>query len=190
MNEEAKQTSSEEVNALMKVGTPFDSKQYIEGIKHSIKEGLVDPLAVYTVLKRMNKISEEIFKDKDIKDIVNNEADKHLSGNTKTFNLYSATITKMAVYTTYDFKGCGHPVLDELYKIQEEVKERIKNIEEELKLLIPKTDNTKIGFGIEDSGKAIIVENIPELVLVNSGETVRVQAPQKIQQIGLKFMKI
>lgn len=178
-----------DVAGLIKVSTPFNSKDYIGKIKELILGGHVDPLAVYTVLKRMNKISETIFEDKQIKQIVLDEADKHLSGNTKSFDLYSAKICKMPTYTWYDFNGCGHPVLEELYKIQKEVAARIKQIEDELKLLIVK-ETTQIGLGILDDSKAIVVEAVPELAWINSGETLRVQAPKKLQTIGLKFMKI
>lgn len=179
-----------DISSLVKVTTAFDSKNFIETIKSVIKEGNADPLAVYTVLKRMAKVAEEIFDDKEISTIVLNEADKYLSGSQKSFKLYSATICKMAVHTWYDFSACGHPVLDELYKIKKEVEIRIKALEEELKLLIPKETKGQIGFGILPDTKQIVVDKIPFLKWEETDDQVVVQAPKKIQKEGLKFMKI
>lgn len=175
-------------NELVSVVTVFDSKQYIENIKSSITEGRVNPLAAYTVLKRMAKVSEEIFKDKEIKKLALDEAEKHLAGNAKSFNLYSAQICKAATYTYYDFSGCQHEVLDKLYRIQEDVKASIKQIEEELKLMIVPEGKTM--FGIENNNKIINFTTMPELVWEGYGVDGTVQPPKKIQDLGLKFMKI
>lgn len=179
-----------DVSALVSATVPFSSKSFIESIKTAIKEGNVNPLAIYTVLKRNNKVAEEIFEDKEISAIVLNEAEKYLSGNQKSFKLYGATICKMAVHTWYDFSGCGHPVLDELYKIRQEVEARIKALEEELKLLIPKETKGQMSFGIQGDTKTIVVEKMPFLRFEDSDDQVVVQAPKKIQREGLKFMKI
>jgi hypothetical protein len=181
------------IKDLVSVSTPFKVDDFIEAAKTSIKQGTSDPLAVYTVLKRMSKISEEIFKDNEIKDIVLNEADKYLSGSKKSFDLYSATICKMPTYTYYDFSGCNDPELETLYKIQKEVALRIKLKEDELKELIPKKENTQIGLGLVNDTKEIMVDLIPVFgynEADNKGELITVKAPKKIQNIGLKFMKL
>lgn len=172
---------------LVQTGTVFDKKQTVDTFKALIKEGNVDPLAPYTVLKRMQKVAEEVFEDKEVQKIINDEADKHLVAGKKSFNLYSAQICKTAVYTYYDCKNCGHPVLDQLYKIQETVEGAIKQIEAELKLLIP---DEKKGFGIQNDTKQIVVEQIPFLKWEPTDDIAIVRAPEKIQKIGLKYMKI
>lgn len=181
------------IKNLVNVSTPFKVDDFIEAAKNAIKEGTSDPLAVYTVLKRMNKIAEEVFKDKDITKIVLDEADKYLPGNKKSFDLYSATICKMPTYTWYDFSGCNDPELEALYKIQKEVALRIKLKEDELKELIPKQEKTQIGLGIVSDTKEVMADLIPVFGYQdadNKGELITVKAPKKIQNIGLKFMKI
>ena len=177
---------------LINISQSFDSESYIQNIKTSIKEGLVNPLGIYTILKRMNKISEVIFKDTEINEIVLNEADKHLSGNQKTFDLYSARICKMPTYTWYDFSGCNHPQLEKLYEIQKEVALRIKLLEDELKeLIVP--EKTQIGLGIVNDTKEYINKEMPAFGYVESddkGLISTIKSPKKIQKIGLKFMKI
>lgn len=183
------QTKEQGLQNIASVVTTFDSKTYIERIKSDIKEGRVDPLAAFIVVKRMFKVGEDILQDKEIKAIALAEAEKHLSANTKTFSLYSATISKAATYTWYDFTECGHPVLEQLKKIEEEVKLRIKLLEDELKLLIL-SDSAQMTLGVKDDTKTIKVEKIPFLRWEDTEDEVVVRAPQKMQQIGLKFNKV
>jgi hypothetical protein len=180
-------SQGEALASLVKTGNQFDKKQVVETFTDMILSGNYDPLAPYTVLKRMVSVAEEVFENKDVQKAVRDEANKHLSGSQKSFKLYSATICKMAVHTYYDFTGCNHPALAELYKILEEVKANIKMYEDELKLLIPK-DEKKLG--IMPDTKSIVVDRMPFLKWETNDDQVIVQAPKKIQKEGLKFMKI
>lgn len=166
----------------------FDSKSFVEQIKKNVLSGNIDPLAAFTVIKRMNKVSEEILKDNEIKTLAENEADKYLVGSAKKFDFYGANISKRTTYTWYDFSECGHPVLEQLYQIQKEVKESIKLLEDELKLLIK--PEGKMTLGIENTDKQIVVNKIPFLKWEDTDDQVTVKAPQKISQIGLFFNKI
>ena len=186
MEENKQETNLQNISNLI---TTFDSKSYMANIKSNVIEGNVNPLAAFTVLKRMAKVSEELLKDTEIKKLANDEADKHLSGSQKTFTLHGATISKAATYTWYDFDGCGHTVYDELKKIKLEVEERMKLMEEELKLLIvPESKQHTLGVGMDT--KSIIIERIPTLTWLDTEDQITVQAPVKHQTIGLKFMKI
>lgn len=189
MEDQDNQSKEESLQNIASTITVFDSKVYIEGIRSKILGGEVNPLAAFTIVKRMAKVGEEILQDKEIKKLALNEAEKHLSGNQKTFQLYSATISKAATYTYYDFKECNHPVLEALKSIEEEVKIRIKQIEDELKLLIL-SDQAQVSLGIKEDTKTIKVEKIPFIKWEETEDEVVVKAPQKIQQIGLKFNKI
>lgn len=178
-----------ELQNIANVITTFDAKSYIDKIITSIKSGNINPLSAFTIVKRMAKVSEEILKDKEVKKLAIDEANKYLGGNQKTFQLHGATISKAATYTWYDFSECNHPVLDELYKIQNEVKDRIKLLEDELKLLIvPETKQATLGVGMDT--KSIVVESIPFLKWEQTEDQVVVHAPKKNQDIGLKYMKI
>ena len=79
--------------------TLINAKEFIEIIKQEIKSGNVNPLQGLTVIKRMAKIAEEVSKDEEIKESASKELDKHLAGNTKSIQLYGATICKAATYT-------------------------------------------------------------------------------------------
>lgn len=183
MNKEDEISNS---NELMNISQSFDSKQYIRDISSSIKNGEVNALAAYTVLKRMAKIAEELFKDKEVKQLALDEFDKHPG---KSLEAWSAKIIKAATYTYYDFKECNHPQLDELYKIQKQVENDIKNLEEELKLLIvPET--SQIGLGIASDSKDIVIKQMPNYGYIEHEDQITVHAPKKIQQMGLKFMKV
>lgn len=177
------------VNELMNVSQSFDSKQYVRDILSAVKHGEVNALKAYTVIKRFEKVAKEVLEDKEFKSLGLEEAEKHLSGNQKSIELYSAKIIKAVTYTWFDFSECNHPQLTELYAIQEQVKAAIKNIEEELKLLIPK-ETTQIGLGIQSDSKDIVIKGMPALVILEHEDQVTVTAPKKVQQIGLKFMKI
>lgn len=173
-------------NEIMNLSQSFDSKQYIRDIKSSVINGEVNALQAFTVLKRMAKISEELTKDKDIKQLALDEFDKHPG---KSLEAWSAKIIRAATYTYFDFSECNHPQLNELYDIQKRVEADIKNLEEELKLLIPK-ETTQIGLGIVSDSKDIVIKQMPSYGYVEHEDQVTVNAPKKIQQIGLKFMKV
>lgn len=170
----------------------------VQSYRTKIINGEVDIAKAGVVLKKTAKVAEELLKDELIKMCILNATEKYLEGGVKTVKLYGASITKTAVFTGYDFKECGHVVLDELYAIQREVDARVKAIEAELKLLLQFETNKDImgsregqlDLGIPATGKNIIIDNMPKLVWENSGETVTVKAPRKYQTMGLKYSKL
>ena len=192
MEENNKVVSS--IEHLLDARKPFSSKELIENAKSAILEGHVNPLEGYTVLKRMSKISEEVFKDNKIKQLALDEAKKHLGGGkTKSFDIYSAQICVGSTYTYYDFSQCGHEILDKLRSIELLVKESIKTIEEELKLMIPsEKDEAKIGidFGIKSFDKEIVFSKMPQLMWEDYGVVGTVKPPRKLSTEGLKYLKI
>ena len=180
------------VNELMSVVKPFQSAQYARDIVASVLNGEVDPLAAMTVVKRFEKVAKTVLENEQFKSLAAAEAYKHLSGTQKTFSIYSATISRGALSTKYDFSECGHPVLTQLYEIQKEVAEAIKLYENELKLLIPK-DDSKIGeetLGIPSGQKEIVVDRMPMLKWEENQDQVTVKAPKKMQALGIKYMKV
>lgn len=180
---------------LLDVRNPINTKDIIQNIKDNINNGNVNPLEAYSVLKRMSKVVEAIIDDEDIKNKASIEFDKYASElkGKKSIEVYGAQICKMPTYTWYDFTQCGHPTLDALYEIQKVVKDQIKLIEDELKLMIPKDDykpGSIPGFGIESTTKQKLIETIPELIWNEINEVVPIEQPKKIQKIGLKYMKL
>lgn len=177
-------------NGLLDVRKPFEVKELIQNIKDAINGGFVNPLEAFTIVKRMGKIYEEISEDKEIKKLVLEEFDKYVAGGKiKTIEIFSAKISKAAVWTGYDFTECGHPALDKINKLMTMLKLEKEKVEAELKLLIL-PEGKQMQFGIGDGSKEIIIPNMPELIWQDSGEVVNVKPPQKIQKIGLKYMKV
>ncbi len=184
-----------DVNNLLDVRQPILTKDIVQNIKDNVFNGMVNPLEAFTVLKRMKKISEEVLEDADIKRLAETEFDKYKpdKAGAKTVSVFGAGITKSPTYTWYDFTQCGHTQLDALYAIQEHCKAEIKRIEDELKLMIPKDDykaGSIPGFGIESTARQILVERIPKITYDEVNEVVPVEPPKKIQNMGLKYMKL
>lgn len=179
----------EQVNQLMVLTKPFNSKQYANGILAAAKAGEVDALAAMTFVKRCAKIAELVLDDEVFKKLAIDEAYKHLPGNTKSFTIYSAYICKGATSTKYDFSECNDPVLEQLYKIQEYLKGEIKKREEELKLLIPR-EGSLSEFAINSDSKDIAITHMPDFKWIEHQDQVTVKAPKKMQTQGIKFMKV
>lgn len=167
------------------------TKDIITDIADKILSGEVNPAHAGVVIKRMAKISEEVLKIKPVKDAIFKETEKYIKGGQK--DIFGASISIAPTYTAYDFKECGHTVLNELYKIQEQVEEEIKIIEDELKLMIPTKEtmqNVEGQFGIKDTSKDVVIKLMPELVFKQNDDIINVKPPQKIQSIGLKYNKV
>ncbi len=173
--------------------TNVDTKSVVEDIAYKIIDGQVNGAYAGVVLKKMSKISEEVMKNPQVKKIITDETIKYINGAEKGSEIFGAKILHCATSTNYDFKDCGHKVLNELYNILENVKEEIKGIEEELKLMIPTkgTMETLDGkFGIKDTSKEVVISKMPELVWESDDDIIRITPPIKYQGMGLKYMKI
>jgi len=182
------------VNNLLDVRANFDCKSLIANIKENILSGNISALEGAVVLKRMAKVSEEVLKDEDIKKMAMTELEKYageLKGATKSVNLYSASMSISPTYTFYDFKECGHEVLDQLYKIQEHCKEMIKQIEDEVKTIPPPSNQVNIEeFGIKNDGRDMVFQQMPKLIWEDYGVIANVKPPRKVQTIGIRFNKV
>ena len=180
-------------NNLLDVRSKFNSKELIDNISESILTGKVPALEGYTILKRMAKVSEEVMKNDEIKKLAMGELEKYageLKGATKSVQLYSASMSISPTYTFYDFSQCGHEVLDQLYKIQEHVKEMIKQIEDEVKTIPSEESKSQLEFGIKYEGREITFSKMPSLTWENYGVIATVKAPRKVQTIGIRFNKV
>lgn len=178
-------------NEILDIRQELLTKDIIQDCADKILNGEVDAARAGVIIKRMAKISEEILKIKKVKEAIYKETKKYIEGGQK--NIFGASISIAATYTTYDFKECGHIVLNELYNIQEQIKEAIKSIEDELKLMIPTKDtmiNVEGKFGIKDTSKDIVIKHIPELIWRENDDVINVKPPVKIQSIGLKYNRV
>lgn len=156
-------------------------KDTVATIKDNLLDGNLDGVKVGIVLKKLAKISDELLKDPEVKDAIYKDSVKYL-GET----ILGGKISESATSTWYDFSICEHPELNQLYEIQTAVKERIKQLEEELKLLIPKDQKIKTGvFGVQATKKPIVVEYYYNLSQEPSGEIIECDPPIKRQSMGI-----
>lgn len=126
-----------------------------------IKNGHIDPIQMFLALKRVSKINELCLDsqkgDKELREIILNKVKNTLDGG-KSIDIYGANLRIQATGTNYDFSECGDSILNEMYKIQEELKGRIKQREDYIKVAVP-ADSTKLGI----QSKKIIQEGVPTL---------------------------
>lgn len=181
------------VNNLLDVRSKFSSKELIDNITSSITTGKIPALEGMVILKRMAKISEEVMKNDEIKKMAMSELEKYsaeLKGSTKSVQLYSSSMSISPTYTFYDFSECGHHVLDQLYKIQDHVKEMIKQIEEEVKTIPSAESKSQLEFGIKHEGREITFSKMPTLTWEDYGVILNVKPARKVQTIGIRFNKV
>ena len=156
-------------------------KDNVAIIRKDILDGKIDAAKAGVVLKKLAKLTKELLEDKDVKEVIYNESIKYV-GET----LLGGKISESTTNTWYDFSVCKHPELDQLYDIQKNVKLRIKEIEDELKLTIPKNQKIKgEGFGIQNTKKPTIVEYYYTLEQKVSGEVIQCEPPLKLQSMGI-----
>lgn len=174
--------------ALIDVRTPVTAEQIVINIKDQIKSGDVNALKVRIMLKRFEKVSEEMGKDKVFVEMSEEEFSKYGSG---TIQLFGAKIQATTVHTSFDFTECNDPIYNAWKEIEKRVIEARKAREEFLKTLIPKASDIPGTPNFANSGKmSINVETLPTLCEEPSGETVEVYAPKVYRKSGLKFMKV
>ena len=132
-------------------------------IAHQVKEGIVDPIQVYIALKRVAKIEELCLDsqkgDKELREIILNKVRQSLNGG-KNIDMYGANLRIQATGTRYEFENCGDSVLNKLMEIEKEVKARIKQRQDFIKVTLP-PDDTK---SLNNKNKKVIQEGVTSLV--------------------------
>ena len=132
-------------------------------IAHQVKEGIVDPIQVYIALKRVAKIEELCLDsqkgDKELREIILNKVRQSLNGG-KNIDMYGANLRIQATGTRYEFENCGDSVLNKLMEIEKEVKARIKQRQDFIKVTLPPDDTKSLTI----RSKKVIQEGVPSLV--------------------------
>lgn len=118
-----------------------------------VKEGHIDPIQAYVALKRVGKINELCLDsqkgDAEFREIVHTTVQNALDGG-KSVDIYGANLRIQDTGIIYDYSECGDKVLNELYEIQETVKDLIKKREAHIKILLPPNDTKTLGIRSED----------------------------------------
>src|SRR6266403_3284127 len=111
-----------ENNEILDIRTiGVETRDVIDDIAFKITDGQINGAYAGVILKKMSKISEEVMKIPEVKNTILNETIKFINGSKKGDKIFGASIVHCATSTHYDFKECGHIVLNELYKIQDQV---------------------------------------------------------------------
>ena len=147
-------------------------------IINSILEGEVDPLQVHMFLKRIEKITELVKTNKDVKEAVTKAASLHSPD--KAFDFMGASLKVGAVHTAYDFSECGDLLWNNLNEMVTKFTAMKKAREEQLKVAFPEN----IGFGFKPP--RMIIDHLYHVETVDCGEEVVLNQPKKIQQMGVK----
>ena len=158
----------------------LDHIEFAKNIITSVKEGVTDPLQLLIFLKRIEKIQETFKEDKEVKEIIKDEAGKHAMDGVK-FKYMGADMQVTSTYTRYDCSVCGDPVWDALNAISKDVAQQLKDREAMLKASFPK--NPGLGF----TSPTIVVDKIPYLEYGDCGEEFKLNQPQKNETIGVKM---
>jgi hypothetical protein len=116
---------------------------FSDSVIESVKQGEVDPLAVYTQIKAMAKASERILKE--ISENVLTAADKYPG--TK-FSYMGNDVVKGSVKTTYDYSVCSDPEWEQFKTDEETAKASREARETFLKSLTKPTDLIIDGVGV------------------------------------------
>lgn len=184
MSDEFKQSDIEVLSTDSLINLPV--KEGVKAVKDLVRAGVVDNAYIAVSFKKISDIYDEVRKDKDIKEILENSLRPYAEDKANPV-LLGYILSERATRTWYDFSECGHPVYDELCKLEEQIKEMKKQLEEQLKALIPKT--TQYSFGIPNTNQSINIESIPVLNWEPSGEVAELKAPLKRQTTGIVFTK-
>ena len=169
-----------ELNSL---STP--SKVIIDTFKDKLYNGEVDPLKLAIGLKKMQKTSEELFKDETFKSFLFAEVKKNFNG--KSYEGFGMKITERATRTWYNFENCEDPYWNALEKISKEIEALKKEREEQLKALIPNKPQVRANLAIANTDTVVTIAELPELTWIPSGEQVTIKPPIKYQADSLVF---
>ena len=108
------------MNELARFDKPVS--YYVDMVLKSIQEGEQNPLDIHLSRVKLEKILKGINENPDIQDSVIREFEKY---GERTVNYKGAVLQQQEAGVKYDFSGCGDPIIEDLLKRQEELKEKI-----------------------------------------------------------------
>lgn len=108
------------MNELARFDKPVS--YYVDMVLKSINEGEQNPLDIHLSRVKLEKILKGINDNPDIQDSVIREFEKY---GERIVNYKGAVLQQQEAGVKYDFSGCGDPIIEDLLKQQEELKEKI-----------------------------------------------------------------
>jgi hypothetical protein len=111
--------------------TKEERTQVVREIFQELLEGRINPMELHIRMKCLEEVVKQLTSMPAYKAIVLEDAEKH----GKSFQYHNAKVDIREVGVKYDYSGCGHSKLNELYKYQEQINDDIKEYEAYLKPL-------------------------------------------------------
>lgn len=175
----------------------IDPKITIKEVNENLSQSIlneVDSTFTGYKIKYATKLLEDLLDNKEVKEKIQRDTSNYLQRN-QTKEILGSKVQEAAVYTVYDFSECNHSEYSELVEIENYIKNRKKEIEKELTDFcksLEKQDGKLFNQGslkIETTPtKSIIKEFDHKLVTIaNKSDIDEVEAPKKIQKMGLKY---
>lgn len=146
-------------------------------LETAILDGEVEPLNVHFFLKKVEKITEQLKENKDVKAAILNSANRYING-AKTAKHLDGSIRIGQVGTNYDYSTCNDILWDNLNEIFHQVKAMKEARELLLKNAFPDGNVVKFGF----TAPKVIVEYTYSLQQHDCNEEVALSAPLKRSQ--------
>ncbi len=116
-----------------------ERKDFVAKVAREVDGGLIDPIKLAVYLKSIEETVKSLKSHYQIKDAIQDEADKYPE---KNFHAFGAEITKTG-RTTYDYLRCDDEVWDDLMRQLNDLKALIKARETTLKTGVdPSTGET------------------------------------------------
>jgi hypothetical protein len=171
--EENKQVAP--IVALAQLDHNVVAKTIIAGIEN----GDVDPLDLHMFLKKTEKIVETVGKNKEVKEILIKEANKHIIEG-KAFDYKGASLKVGPTYTFTDYSACGDPLWDNLAELEKSIKEMKKDREAFLKNAFPESSSL---YG--SINPVVVVQQLFTLTPADCGEEITLMKPIKKQTMGV-----
>lgn len=158
----------------------------------------ISPLEAGIFVKKMKTFVDELYKSekgKELKKVITDETKDNLDVLENEFGIQA---TYSPVYTSYNFKNCGHTELNEINDLIQMLTERKKGIEAEIlaKCKIKEANSNKIELAEDNKPRidrkpiVMVVEYTYELNPIESGEIVDILPPEKRQEFGIKYKNL
>jgi hypothetical protein len=111
--------------------TKEQRSQLVREIFDEVLNGRVNPMELHIRMKCLEEVVKQLTSMPAYKAIVLDDAEKH----GKSFQYHNAKVDIREVGVKYDYSGCGCSELDTIYRQQEQIDAKIKELESYLKPL-------------------------------------------------------
>ena len=168
------------------------AKETAQTLIDNIKEGEVDAAYMMVALKKLSKVVENVLTkplDKEAKILLEEGIKAHQEGTAKTFSVYGARVT-LADSGGLMYNDTEDPYLEELEKIEKQVKELVKLRKEYHKTKVKEWNaensvSNIIEFGVRNYN--VSWDKMPKFILEDAYGEVETNPPTKAGKAQLRF---